>query len=238
MNCKNCDVEVNQNYCPNCGQATKVKRIDGHYIIHEIEHILHFERGILFTIRELLVRPGENIRNFIAGKRSKLVKPIIFIILTSLSYSVINHYFHIEDGYVKFEEAKQSTTGHIFKWVQDHYGYANIIMGLFTAFWTKLFFRKYKYNYFELLILLCFIMGTGMLIYSVCAIFQGITHIESMQVAGIIGFGYSAWAIGQFFDKSKVLNYVKALFVNLLGFFTFSLTAILIGTLIDLLIKY
>ncbi|MFK5856745.1 MAG: DUF3667 domain-containing protein [Bacteroidota bacterium] len=237
MNCKNCNTEIKQNYCPNCGQATKIKRIDGKYIAYEIGEVFNFERGILFTIKELLIRPGENIRNFISENRRRLVKPIIFIIVTSLIYSLINHFFHIEDGYVKYEETKQSTTGYIFQWVQDHYGYANIIMGIFIAFWTKLFFRKYDYNFFEILILLCFVMGIGMLIYSVFALFQVLTHIDLMQVAGIIGFLYSAWAIGQFFDKSKFLNYVKALFSYLLGFLTFSLTAILIGTLIDLIIK-
>lgn len=238
MNCKNCNTEVTQNYCPNCGQPKKLKRIDGHYLIHEIVHILHFERGILFTVRELLIRPGENIRSFISENRSRLVKPIIFVIITSLIYSLINHFFHIEDAYIKFNEQKQSTTGHIFKWVQDHYGYANIIIGLFIAFWTKLFFRKYNYNYFEIIILLCFVMGIGMLIYSVFALFLGLTHIYLMQIAGIVSFIYSAWAIGQFFDKSKFSNYVKALLSYLLGFLTFSLTAILIGTLIDLIIKH
>lgn len=238
MNCKNCKAEINQNYCSNCGQPTKIKRIDGHYITQEIGDVLNFERGILFTIKELLIRPGENVRKFISENRSRLVKPIIFIIATSLIYSLINHFFDIEDSYVKFEETKQSTTGNIFKWVQDHYGYANIIMGMFIAFWTKLFFRKYNYNYFEILILLCFVMGIGMLIYSVFALFKVLTHIDLMRISGIVGFIYSAWAIGQFFDKSKFLNYVKAFFSYFLGFLTFSLTAILIGTLIDLIIKH
>jgi hypothetical protein len=139
---------------------------------------------------------------------------------------------------VKFEEAKQSTTGYIFKWIQDHYGYANIIMGIFIAFWTKLLFRKYNYNFFEILILLCFVMGIGMLIYSFFSLFQGLFQIDLIQIAGILGFLYSAWAIGQFFDKSKFLNYVKALFSYFIGFLTFSLTAILIGTLIDLIFKH
>ncbi|WP_028668854.1 DUF3667 domain-containing protein [Runella zeae] len=89
MNCKNCNTEVTSNYCPNCGQPKNVKRIDGHYIIHEIEHVLHFERGILFTIRELIINPGQNIQNYLSENRSRLVKPIIFIIITSLIYSIL-----------------------------------------------------------------------------------------------------------------------------------------------------
>ena len=238
MNCKNCSAEVTQNYCPNCGQVTKIKRIDGHYIAQEIGSVLNFDRGIFYTIRELLLRPGENIRNFISENRNRLVKPIIFIIVTSLIYSLINHFFKIEDGYINFEETKQTATGHIFQWIQNNYGYANIIMGIFIALWTKLFFKKYHYNFFEILILLCFVMGIGMLIYSVFAIFSTLTKIDLMQAAGIVGFIYSAWAMGQFFDKSKFSNYVKALFSYVLGFLTFSLTALLTGYLFDLIIKH
>ena len=52
MNCKNCDNEIKEDFCPKCGHPSKLKRIDGHYIIHEMEHILHFEKGMLFTVRE------------------------------------------------------------------------------------------------------------------------------------------------------------------------------------------
>jgi len=237
MNCKNCNNEVTQNYCPKCGQPASLKRIDGHYILHEIEHILHFERGILYTIRELITNPGQNIRNYLLENRTRLVKPIIFIIVTSLIYSLVNHFFHIEDGYVKFGESTKSTTGAIFKWVQDHYGYSNIIMGIFIAIWTKIFFRKYGYNFFEILILLCFLMGIAMLIYALFALFQGLTKIDLMQIAGILGIAYCSWAIGHFFDKKKPINFLKAFASYMLGMITSVLFALLLGAFIDLIIK-
>ncbi len=138
---------------------------------------------------------------------------------------------------MKLDEAEETSTGVIFKWIQAHYGYANIIMGVFIAFWAKLFFRKYAYNFFEILILLCFVMGMGMLIFAAFAVFQGLTHLNSMRVAGFVGIGYCTWAIGQFFDKRKIVNYVKAFGAYVLGMITFSLAALLLGTLVDLAIK-
>ena len=44
--CKNCGTEFNGNFCSNCGQPAKLKRIDAHYIKHEIEHVLHYDKGI------------------------------------------------------------------------------------------------------------------------------------------------------------------------------------------------
>jgi Protein of unknown function (DUF3667) len=235
--CKNCNKPIPENFCTNCGQASKLKRIDSHYVKHEIEHLLHFEKGILFTIKELLLRPGQNIREFISENRNRLVKPIIFIILTSLVYTLVTHFFHIEDGYIKYEDTKATATTHIFKWIQDHYGYANIIMGIFIALWTKIFFRKYKYNFFEILILLCFVIGMGMLIFTSFALIEGLTKISLMQVSSVISIFYMTWAIGDFFEEKKSMNYLKAFFAYVLGFATFGLSAMLLGTLINLVIK-
>lgn len=238
MNCKNCNYEVNSKYCPNCGHPTELKRISGKYIIHEIEHVLHFDRGILYTIKELLIRPGHNVRTYLTENRSRLVKPIIFIILTSLIYTLCNHIFHIEDGYVQFDENQSSTTKAIFKWVQEHYGYSNIIMGVFIALWIKLFFRKFQYNFFEILILLCFVMGIGMLIFSLFGIIQGLTKISLGGIGGLIGLAYTTWAIAMFYGKSKVINYVKAFFSYLLGMISFSLVAVIVGNIIDAITKH
>lgn len=142
MNCTNCATEVTLNYCANCGQARSLKRIDGKYILHEIEHILHFERGILYTIRELAIHPGYNIRKYLSENRSRLVKPIIFIVITSLIYTLLTHFFHVDDGYVKYHEIKKSNVTPIVEWIQAHYGYANILMGVFIALWLKLFFEN------------------------------------------------------------------------------------------------
>lgn len=236
-NCNNCNEIISGKYCAACGQPAQLKRVDSHYIIHEIEHILHFEKGILYTIRELIIRPGKNVRHFLSENRSRLVKPIIFLIVASLIYSLINHFFHIEEEYMSFDGDEASTTAAIFAWVQAHYGYANIIMGVFIAWWTKLFFRKYGYNIFEILILLCFVMGVGMLLFAVFALLEGVTHFRLMQFGGIAALVYSSWAIGQFFDKKKPASYIKALIAYLLGSLSFVIGAVAIGIIIDLIFK-
>jgi hypothetical protein len=238
MNCKNCNTEVNSKFCPDCGQLSSLKRINGHYIIHEIEHILHFERGILYTIKELLINPGQSIKSYLTENRNRLVKPIIFIIVTSLIYSICNSFFHFEDDYVNKLGNNNSATSAISKWIQGHYGYANIIMAIFIALWTKLFFRKYKFNIFEILTLLCFVMGMGMLFLSAFGIIQSLTSINLIIIASIVCFVYTTWAIGQFYEKGKIVNYIKAFFAYLLGMLTFFFTAILIGTTIDLITKH
>jgi hypothetical protein len=237
MNCKICNYEVSLSYCPNCGQPAKLKRINGQYIRHEIEQLLQIERGIFYTIKALVTNPGQTVNTFLTENRNRLVKPIVFIIITSLLYTLLNHYFQVEEGYVQSYNLNDSTAGLIMKWVQDNYGYSNIIMGLFIALCIKLLFRKYNYNFFEILILLCFVMGIGMLIFSVFVVLQGLTNIYLMTFAGIAGVTYAIWAIGQFYDKSKVMSYVKALIAYMTGMIVFWLLAFLLGNLIDLIIK-
>lgn len=240
MDCKHCNKEIHSNFCPDCGLPVRLQRIDGKYILHEIEHVLEFERGILFTIRALTIHPGRTIRTYLSENRSRLVKPLLFIILTSVLYTFLDHFFHIQDGYVSYQKTSgepPSAINTMVQWVQEHYGYANIMMGIFIALWLKLFFRKSDYNFFEILIMLCFVMGIGMLIFSVFVIIQGLTHINVMTLSGIIGVAYCVWAIGQFYDKKKIVNYSKALVAYLLGMITFWIFPVLIGTIIDLINK-
>lgn len=233
-NCKNCTTAITDKYCSNCGQPAQLKRIDLHYILHEIEHVLHFERGFLYTIKEILLRPGKNIQEFLTENRSRLVKPILFMVVVSLIYSLINHYFHIEEHYATGTVTQKSAITVMGDWVQKHYGYANIIMGVFIALWVKLFFRKYPYNLFEIVVMLCFVIGIGMLMLSVSALFEGLTGIPVFLYSNFLATVYCAWAIGQFFDKTKPRNYIKAFVAYLFGVITFWGLIIILGTVIDL----
>lgn len=235
-NCKNCNSELHGEYCAACGQPKNLKRINGHYIVSEVSSILNFDKGILFTVRELLLRPGQSIQKFILEDRNRLVKPIVFIILCSLAYTLAQHLLHFEDGYVNYSFDQESTATGIFQWISQHYGYSNILMAVFIALWIKVFFRKYDYNFFEVLILLCFVMGMGMLLFATAGIVDSMVDIKIIDKGFFIGILYMAWAIGQFFGK-KIWNYIKAFFAYMLGLITFSIVVMLIGSLIDLLWK-
>lgn len=234
--CKNCKESISGNYCSNCGQPASVKRIDSHYVIHEIEHVLHLERGIFYTVRELLIRPGETIRHYLSEGRVRLVKPIIFIIITSLIYTLTIQFFHIEDGYINISGTP--TANAVNSWIRAHYGYGNILIGVFIALWLKLFFSKKGYNLFEILILLCFVLGTFMLIASFFTLIKSIAPSQGLKIAiSVVCYAYITWAIGQFFGEKKVLNYVKAFAAYLLGMLSFSFLILLIGFFVDWLIK-
>ena len=112
------------------------------------------------------------------------------------------------------------------------------MMGIFIGLWLKLFFRKCNFNFYEILIMLCFVQGMAFLIFSIFVIIHGITHFNIMKIAGPIGIVYCVWAIGQFYDKKKPASYIKGLFAYILGMITFWIFVALIGTIIDLINKH
>lgn len=238
--CKNCAAEINSNYCASCGQKVRLERIDKHYISHEIQHLLHFEKGAFYTAKELLLRPGKSIKEFITENRSKHMKPVAFLILTSLLYTVISHFLKADELYNKKEEIffKDSFVGNLQHWVQTNYGYSNILMGIFIALCVKLLFMKYRYNFYEIIILLCFVMGQGMLFLTVQSFFVGVlSEVAFISFLTLISIAYPTWAIGQFFDKTKISSYVKAFFAYILGYLFFYLFIIIVGLTVDLIQK-
>lgn len=232
--CTTCNSEVKPEYCVNCDKPVNPPRIDARYIKEELGNVLLLENGLLLTVREILLRPGKSTKEFISRDRSRLVKPVYFLIVTSLIYSLANHYLGFEDGYMEGGGLEESSIGVVFSWMQSNYGFANLIFGVFIAFWTRIFFRKFDYNIFEIVILLCYVMGVGMLVLAVFGIAEALTHLNLIQVGAILLFGYITWSIGQFFDK-KAASYFKGFLAYLLGYITVMILIFIIGLSIDLI---
>ena len=122
-------------------------------------------------------------------------------------------------------------------WIQENYGYANLIMILPITLWSMLLFRKYKYNFYETFVLICFVMGMGMLIFSLEPIlnwFSIKTFIINESIVLIIAFLYMGWAIGQSYEK-KIKNYIKGIFTYSFGFITFQIVTFGIGLAYDII---
>ncbi|MFK8102616.1 MAG: DUF3667 domain-containing protein [Saprospiraceae bacterium] len=238
--CKKCHQKLTGPYCANCGQAQQLKRINGSFVVGEIGSVLNFQKGILFTLKALLFQPGKSVRTFIQEDRNRLVKPISFIILGSLIYTIAQQTFHFEDGYINYNDFgwEHSSIGSIMKWVSKNYGFVNILLVTFVALWLKLFFRKYNYNFFEILILLYFIFGVQMILFSIFGIAGSMVNINLIDNGGaILIMIYFCWAIGQFFEGNKITNFFKALLSYFLGLIFFIVILIIAGSLIDWMVK-
>lgn len=233
ISCKRCGKEIQGEFCSACGNAKNPRRIDGKYILSEIASTFNFDKGLLYTIRELLLRPGPSVKSFIREDRNRLVKPILFLIICSVSYSLLQQWLKFEDAYVNYSFDENSPSLALFAWVSKNYGYANILIALFVAAWIQTLFRKHDFNFFEILILLCFLIGMGMLIFSFFASLDSLSGLPTIDKGILLGVLYISWGIGTFFQGNKILNSLKGLLSYILGLLSFILILLMLGSLIE-----
>lgn len=210
-----------------------LERIDKKYILKEVSGILNFDKGILYTIKELFLRPSSAVKEFLLKDRKKLVKPILFIIFSSLVFIVTQEILGFNTGKAP-QDIGSSGIIKTFEWIEKNFGIVNIAWGFFIGFWTRLLFLKSGFNIYEIFILLFYIIGFGNLIYTFFGIFESITGLESNVITFFIVLIYSSWAIGNFFNKNKILGYFKGFVSYILGMTTSTILIILIGALIDM----
>ncbi|MFN8714307.1 MAG: DUF3667 domain-containing protein [Bacteroidota bacterium] len=104
-NCLNCGKELTDKFCSGCGQKADTHRITfRHFIAHDVLHgTLHLEKGILFTAKQALIRPGQAALDYISGKRKRYYNVFYLILLTigvMLFTRNIEDYFYGSGGEV------------------------------------------------------------------------------------------------------------------------------------------
>lgn len=71
-----------RNFCPGCGQPATARRIDWTYLVEQVRHgVLNLERGLGYSLRNLLLRPGRLMRDYIEGRRARQVRPLPLLLL-------------------------------------------------------------------------------------------------------------------------------------------------------------
>ena len=94
--CANCGRAIggtDQKFCPACGQPTPAHRIDWHFLGHEFEHsVLHMDRGILYSLKGLMLRPGHFMRDYINGRRGRQAKPMLMLMVMAAVVVILSKY--------------------------------------------------------------------------------------------------------------------------------------------------
>ena len=218
--------------------TSKLERIDRRYFSQQVQQIFNVDRGFLYTTKEFLIRPGKSIQEFLFENRDKHVKPIAFLIFTSIIISLISYFLNIEYSYFNVNKIQglqdKVSTGDFGEWLNNNIGYTNLIIGIFIALWIRVFVRNY--NIYEIIIMLCFVLGETTLILSLAFVIGDVTN-NGFIVLGLmlIFFLYPVWSIGQFFGKKKLINYIKSLVVIILGYMSYLFFLILIGYFLNIL---
>lgn len=82
ITCKNCGNNFTGKYCNICGQIASTKRLNLKEIVHDFFHAFtHLESGFIYSAKEMVIRPGHTVREYIQGKRTSHASPLLMLII-------------------------------------------------------------------------------------------------------------------------------------------------------------
>ena len=253
--CKNCGNAFDGNYCNNCGQSAHTHDINFKSIMHEIQHsLLHIDKGILYTTKELFLRPGQTIREYLEGKRVQHFKPFAYIFLLSTIFALLTKLSHkstfLTEILIGFNNGKadgnsRSDFGWVeqtVQWMSNHYAYTILFILPIFSFASYLCFYKSKYNYFQHLILNSFIAGLrtaiNLIILPFTYFVTDIRTNESIDTAKTyLGVGLTIWIFYQFFNTIKPFKRILLAILTYITMVVFIIVLIVGAALITKMLR-
>jgi hypothetical protein len=167
-NCLNCKNELTGNFCSNCGQKADTHRITlKNFIFHDVLHgTFHIDKGILFTAKQALIRPGKAALDYISGKRKPYYNVFYLILITFGLIVFFIHFYDVLSGEVTPEKKYINDASR--KMDEIFSQKSKIIIFLFVPFAALnsfMLFKRKKLNLAEHAIIAGMIL-LGMLLYS------------------------------------------------------------------------
>lgn len=158
--CLNCDKATERNYCSNCGQKTDTHRITlKHFLFHDVIHgVWHIDRGILFTLKQALFRPGKAALDYIEGKRIRYYN-VFYLILLLIGLGIFIESIYVASlaKYVSYStpiiEEDSELKDKTLKLLAEYVKFFLIVAIPAYAFNSYILFNKKKLFYSEHLII-------------------------------------------------------------------------------------
>jgi hypothetical protein len=239
--CLNCKTETIGKFCYNCGQSSSVHRYTmKHLFSHDLIHgIYHVDHGILFTLKELILRPGNSIREHIQGNRTSLFHGISMII-------VLLACIHFVEGFALIKKYdlvsnEDTNTAKLIYSIYQKYPRLYVLLQIpFYATISFLFFRKSKLNYAENLVftiyLFCFILFCNLLFSITLALpISKNIIIQLYTFQAYLILIYNIFFLYQFFSnfyENKRIILIKSIIIPFISLILIQLILILLSTIL------
>ena len=232
--CLNCGHAVPDRYCGRCGQdAHHTHRLTLKDMPHDVLHsIWHIDKGILYTLKTMVRRPGLTIRAYLAGQRVDHFRPLSLLFLITGLYALLFSGLHIDMMPPKDPAMPEAV-------YQMQVSFSTFFMKYLTwcylatvpawALAARWFLRRGGYNYAECLIIASFITAINnfitLLLLPVTYIYSGTPQIQTFSFyALLLVIGYASWAYGSLLSHTA-LGWLGRLWR---GFMTFMLGYVLL----------
>ncbi len=215
--CKACGSPETGNYCSHCGQSFSIKRITMKNLIKDIFYFFtNVEKGFGYTLKRLIVSPGEMQRNYMEGRRIIYQKPfsMFFICVTIAALFRLG----ISRLLINIYHADVIAEANFF---QEYMAIMYVLLLPVFAMIAYLFFYNSGNNYAEITVLMAYALSVLFLLSSVISL--------SSLLWPDVDTAYLEFPIFTFYFIVTFLNYfkfysrweivMKGLLVMILAFF-------------------
>lgn len=139
--CHNCGTEFSDNYCPRCGQRAEVGRVGWSSIKENIALLWGMDsRSFVYTLFQLLTRPGYLVRDYISGHRQVSFPPVKMLVIVSLFTFIIESLFHLENEILALKTNIPEIDS-VINWFNDNKSWGTLFFQAFYILPTWVVFR-------------------------------------------------------------------------------------------------
>ncbi|MBC7920198.1 MAG: DUF3667 domain-containing protein [Ferruginibacter sp.] len=252
--CRNCRAVVENTYCSVCGQATAVERITFRRIWNDfVEQITDLERGFPHTIRDLALRPGHMVREYLLGKRRPYLKPLQFYLVMLALFFVVSEGLKVDPmeagrklqeqiSNLNSTERQQKLREKINQTMSANTKVVFSILVITQALALRLLYRRRGFHLAEWLAVSLFITGFHYLFSLSTPLsarwlgydgrFWAVNAFVSLAT-----WGYTTWAVVQFFDRRGKREFVTAALVYPLSMLILVVLSGFVGGVVGVLAK-
>lgn len=230
--CPNCSAphQETDHFCAQCGQKTHQHRFNLPHIFHEFFHAFtHTDKGVLMLTRDLALRPGQVLREYIVeAKRARYFNPFTFLLLvlgfTLFMNSVVKPYtsqkapttIQAPTGIRKeTEKARYSAATmrqrRVNEWVEKRTNWITLASIPITALMFWLFYRRL--NYAEHLVAQVMLAGFYMLAGTLLLLLAFLPPLRSFAIAWgqlLLQAVYLTWSYGQFIGRTGSTRFIRS----------------------------
>lgn len=228
MNCKNCGHSIDGKFCGNCGQSSNIGRINFPNFINEVsESVFQINKGFFYTLRELFVRPGNSLKEFLNGKRKNHFKPIAYVLTLSTVYFLISQATNQNtwmdeaiSGWINGVnmDSSGSEIPKIAIWFSKNYAYSTLLLLPVFSMASYLSFFKFGKNYLEHIVVNSYTTGQQAIFYSLFAIGETVVESKVIEVFPLlVAISYTFWVFWQFFSEgNRTMNILRSIMTYVL----------------------
>ena len=205
--CLNCDTPLTDRFCAHCGQPAATHRLTMGHLLHEIPHsIWHVDKGLLYTLRGLLLRPGPTVVGYLRGQRARHFAPLSLLLLVTGIASFLAIKLRVGEIAQSLNTSASAelreAQAHGTQSVMQYMGWIYVAMSPFVALFARRVLRRTGINLAEALVVVLYITAAGNLLSLLMMplyywVRSGADYGWLSFLSSSVFIAYQSWAYGQ-----------------------------------------